>query len=164
MHLGFVHFEEYFLQNPFLHKSQYASGLTIPPGICCFVVATDGMREGATSVLVLTVRIGEVVAGVDQSGGKSINPSEGAFIPPLPPAGVVTVVDDGVVVAVIAELGSMIFDGDVVMMGAGMFRPMADASGVRHGAHSQRHRRTERTRHHRARQRRAAAAAGQGCR
>ena len=70
MHLGFVHFEEYFLQNPFLHNSQYASGLTIPPGICCFVVATDGMREGATSVLVLTVRIGEVVAGVDQSGGK----------------------------------------------------------------------------------------------
>ena len=120
------------------------------------------MREGAISVLVLTVVIG--VAGVDQSGGKSINPSEGAFIPPLPPAGVVTVVDDGVVVAVIAELGSMIFDGDVVMMGTGMFRPMADASGVRHGAHSQRHRRTERTRHHGARQRRAVAAAGQGCR
>ena len=62
------------------------------------------MREGATSVLLLTVVIGGVVVGVDQSGKKSINPAEGAFIPPPPPVGVVTVVDDDVV-AVMAELG-----------------------------------------------------------
>ena len=68
------------------------------------MVATDGMREGATSVLLLTVVIGGVVVGVDQSGKKSINPAEGAFIPPPPPVGVVTVVDDDVV-AVMAELG-----------------------------------------------------------
>ena len=78
--------------------------MTIPPGICCFMVATNGMREGATSVLLLTVVIGGVVVGVDQSGKKSINPAEGAFIPPPPPVGVVTVVDDDVV-AVMAELG-----------------------------------------------------------
>ena len=83
------------------------------------MVATR-IREGATSVLVLTVVIGGVVAGVGQSGEQSINPAEGAFIPP--PARIVTVIDDDVVVVVIAELGSMIFEGDVVMMGAGMLR------------------------------------------
>ena len=114
---------KYLFQILFRHKSQYASGLTIPPGICCFMVATIGMRERATSVLLLTVVIGGVVTSVDQSGAKSFNPAEGAFIPPLPPAGIVTVVEDDVVVATTAELGSMIFDGDVVMMGAGMFRP-----------------------------------------
>ena len=54
-------------------------------------------------MLVLTVVIGGVVTGVGQSGEQSINQAEGAFIPP--PVGIVTVIDDDVVVAVIAELG-----------------------------------------------------------
>ena len=36
-------------------------------------------------MLALTVVIGGVVAGVDQSGGKSINPADGSLIPQLPP-------------------------------------------------------------------------------
>ena len=95
--------------------------------------------EGATSVLALTVVI--EVAGVDQSGAKSINPAEGAFIPPLPPAGVVTVVNDGVVCCRNFRAGIKDFRRRCRHDGhrkSGMFRSMADVSVVRHGAHGQR--------------------------
>ena len=50
----------------------------------------------SNQLLALAVVIGGVTAGVRPKwgGGESINPAEGAFIPPLSPAGVL---DDGVV-------------------------------------------------------------------
>lgn len=87
---------KYLLQNSFWHRSQYASGLTMPPGRCCFIVATDGRRGAGVIVLLTVVTTGAVVVddGDDHRGKKSI--SADGFIP-----GVVTIVDEDDVVAVV---------------------------------------------------------------
>ena len=68
--LALCRFRKYLLQNSFWHRSQYASGLMIPPGfpLCCWLPPPiiEMGTEGADVVMV----DGEL----DHNGKKSINP------------------------------------------------------------------------------------------